>query len=314
MHPIRFGLFFPQVGQSFAQIVERSRLADRLGFDSVFFTDHMWSRGRPELDHLEAWTLMTAVATVTTRIRVGALVLCNSFRNPALLAKMASSLDVVSGGRLLLGVGAGWMEEEYAAYGYPFPSTRVRIEQLDEALEIIKRLWESGPATCEGKYYMVRNAVNLPRPRQSPHPPILIGGAGPRHMLRVVARHADIWNCPNNHAVQLPDRLETLRAHCKEIGRDPGEIEVSEQCVIVIARNEREFSEKFDFARRTVGTVFDCENAGFRGTPDQVVDQIRKRISQGVTYFTFLTGDLHSPESLELLAGEVLPAFRKAET
>jgi F420-dependent oxidoreductase-like protein len=310
VRPIRFGLFYPQVGQSFAQIADRVRLAERLGFDSVLFTDHLWSRGRRELDHLEAWTLITAVAAVTERIRVGALVLCNSFRNPALLAKMASSLDVMTGGRLLLGIGAGWMEEEYEAYGYDFPSTRVRIEQLEEALEIIKRLFTGEEATFQGKYYAVHNAVNLPRPIQRPHPPLLVGGGGERRMLRVVARYADVWNCPNNHAAELPQRVDVLRAHCAALGRDPREIEISEQCVIVIGRDERAFREKYDIARRTVGTVFDLENVGFRGTPEQVVEQVRQRIDQGVTFFTFLTGDLHDPETLQLLAERVLPEFR----
>jgi len=310
MRPIRFGLFYPQVGQSFAQIAERARLAERLGFDSLLFTDHMWSRGVPELDHLEAWTLMTAISAVTERIRVGALVLCNSYRNPALLAKMATSLDAVSGGRLLFGLGAGWMEEEYGAYGYRFPSTRVRIEQLDEALEIIKRLFTGDRATFQGKYYAVHDAVNLPRPVQRPHPPILIGGGGERLMLRVVARHADVWNCPNNHALELPRRLAALRAHCADVGREADEIEVSEQCVIVIGRDEQDFRERYGFARRTIGKVFDLENAGFRGTPEQVVEQINTRIAQGVTFFTFLTGDFHAPETLELLAEEVLPHFQ----
>jgi F420-dependent oxidoreductase-like protein len=310
MHPIRFGLFYPQVGQSFAQIADRVRLAERLGFDSVLFTDHMWSRGLPGLDHLEVWTLMTAIAAVTERIRVGTLVLCNSFRNPALLAKMAASLDVVSGGRLVFGIGAGWMEEEYAAYGYHFPSTKVRIEQLEEALEIIKRIFTVDSATFQGKYYAVRDAVNLPRPVQRPHPPILVGGGGERRMLRIVARYADVWNCPNNHAAELPRRLDALRAHCAAVGREPNEIEISEQCVIVIGRDERDFREKYEAARRTVGTVFDIENVGFRGTPEQVVEQVRRRVEQGVTFFTFLTGDLHAPETLELLADKVLPQFR----
>jgi len=309
MHPVRFGLFFPQVGLSFPLIKERAQLADRLGFDSILFTDHMWSRGLPELEHLEVWTLMSAVAALTERIRVGALVLCNSYRNPALLAKMASSLDALSNGRLLLGLGAGWMDEEYRAYGYPFPSVGTRIEQLEEALQIIKRLFAEPRATFQGKYYSVDDAVNLPKPAQQPHPPIIVGGAGETRMLRVVAEHADIWNCPNNHAVDLPRKLDVLRAHCSAVGRNPDEIEVSEQCVIVVGRDDKDFQEKYEFARQTVGKVFDLERCGFRGTPDQVVEQIQTRVAQGVTFFTFLLGDFHSPESLQLLAEKVLPEF-----
>jgi len=133
----KFGLFYPQVGQSFKAFRDRALLAEQLGYDSIFCVDHMWQRGMPEVDHLEAWTLLSALAASTEKIRFGALVLCNSYRNPALLAKMASSLDHISGGRLVLGIGAGWMDEEYRGYGYGFPSTLERIEQLDEALEVM---------------------------------------------------------------------------------------------------------------------------------------------------------------------------------
>lgn len=310
MRPVRFGLFFPQVGLPFATLLERARLAERLGYDSVLFVDHMWGRGRPEEDHLEAWTLMSAITAATQTLRVGSLVLCNSFRNPALLAKMAASLDSIGGGRLILGLGAGWMEEEYRAYGYPFPRLRARIEQLDEALEVVGRLLSEPRATFQGKYYAVEDAVNLPKPAQRPRPPILIGGAGERRLLRVVARHADIWNCPNNHAADLPRKLDVLREHCAAIGRDPAEIEVSEQCVIVIGRDERDFDRKWAQARATLGKAWEIEKAGFYGTPPRVVEQIRARTEQGVSFFTFLLPGNHDPESLELLAKEVLPALR----
>jgi F420-dependent oxidoreductase-like protein len=306
---VRFGLFFPQVGLPFEQIRDRAQLADRLGYDSILFVDHMWSRGLPQLDHLEAWTVMTATAALTERLRIGALVLCNSYRNPALLAKMASSLDVVSKGRLVFGIGAGWMDEEYRAYGYRFPPTRERIDQMEEGLEVIRRLFTEESATFQGKYYSVHDAVNLPKPVQKPHPPILIGGAGERFLLKVVARHADIWNCPNNHAKDLPRKLVVLRKHCASVGRNPDEIQVSEQCLVVIGRTERQAKEKWAAAKRLFGSVFDLSLA-FRGTPEQVIEQLQKRVSEGVTLFTLLHGDFHAPESLELFAEKVFPAFR----
>jgi len=310
MRPVRFGLFFPQVGVPFPAIKERAQLADRLGYDSILFVDHMWSRGLKDADHLEAWTLMSATAAVTERIHVGALVLCNSYRNPALLAKMASSLDVISSGRLLLGIGAGWMEEEYDAYGYAFPRPRVRIEQLEEGLQIMKRLFAEKRASFQGKYYSVAEAANQPKPLQRPHPPILIGGAGEKRLLKVVAQHADIWNCPNNHATELPRRLEVLRDHCADIGRDPDEIEVSEQCVIVLGESEQAFLAQWQAAKQRLGSVFDLEHTSFRGTPELVIEQLRKRVRQGVTYFTFLLSDFHAPETLRLFAEKVIPAFR----
>jgi F420-dependent oxidoreductase-like protein len=306
---IKFGIFFPQVGVPFALIKERAQLADRLGFHSMWFVDHMWSRGLLDLDHLDAWTLMSATAAVTERLGVGALVLCNSYRSPALLAKMVASLDNVSNGRVLLGLGAGWMEEEYRAYGYSFPSTRVRIEQLEEALAIIKLMLTEPRASFQGKYYAVDEAVNNPKPVQKPHPPILIGGAGEKLLLRVVAEHANIWNCPNSAAQALPQKLEILKRHCDAIGRDPQTIEVSEQCIMVLGRNEKDLRQKTEFAKQALGTVFDIEKTALRGTPDQLVEAIRHRNRQGVSFFTTLFGDLNQPETLELFAGKVAPAF-----
>ena len=305
---VKFGLFYPQVGQTFDAFRERSQLAEKLGYDSVFCVDHMWQRGMPEVDHLESWTLLSALAPVTERVRLGALVLCNSYRNPALLAKMASSLDQISGGRLVLGIGAGWMDEEYRGYGYPFPPTLERIEQLDEALEVIKRLFSEKCADFQGKYYTLDKAYNRPAAVQQPHPPILIGGGGEKFMLKVVARHADIWNVPNNHSAHLERRIAALHRHCESIGRDPAEIEISEQSFIVVGENQADYEKKWEMAKMLLGSAFDLDVA-LRGTPEQVVEQIQKRVQQGVTFFTFLTGDFHAPESLELIAEKVIPAL-----
>jgi alkanesulfonate monooxygenase SsuD/methylene tetrahydromethanopterin reductase-like flavin-dependent oxidoreductase (luciferase family) len=144
---------------------------------------------------------------------------------------------------------------------------------------------------------------------QKPHPPILIGGAGEKLILPIVARHANIWNCPNNHATALARRLDVLREHCQTVGRDPAEIEVSEQCVVVLGRDDKDFREKWDMATKLLGAVFDLEKTAFRGTPEQVVEQFQKRVEQGVTSFTFLLSDFHSPESLNLFAEKVLPSF-----
>lgn len=307
MHPIRFGLFLPQVGLSWERIRDTAVQADELGFDSVWFVDHMWMRGLTDLDHLEAWTLMSALASITRQVRIGTLVLCNSYRNPALLAKMASSLDHVSGGRFILGIGAGWMEEEYRAYGYQFPPPRIRIEQLDEALHIVKRLFTERRATFQGKYYSVVEAINFPKPRQQPYPPILIGGAGEKRLLRVVAEHANIWNCPNNVAAELPQKLSALRRHCEAVGRNFDELEISEQCVFLVGENRADVERKLAAAQALLGTVWDLKQA-FVGTPTELIRAFRERQRQGVTFFIGLFGDLNQRESLELFAREVIPA------
>jgi len=308
---VKVGLFFPQVNVPFHLIRERAQVAERLGYHSLWLVDHMWARGMPELDHLEAWTTLTALATATERLRLGTLVLCHSFRNPALLAKMASTLDVISNGRLELGLGAGWMEEEYTGYGYPFPPPKVRIEQLDEGIAVMKQLFTAGRANFEGKYYAVRDAANNPKPLQKPHPPILIGGAGEKLLLRVAAQHANIWNCPNNAATDLSRKIEVLKRHCDSLGRDFQEIEISEQCVCVLGANEKEFKEKWRLARQMLSGTFDLQKTAFRGIPDQVAEQLRARRAQGVTFFIVLFADFHAPETLHLFAEKVLPALHQ---
>ncbi|MBI3304030.1 MAG: LLM class flavin-dependent oxidoreductase, partial [Deltaproteobacteria bacterium] len=163
---IQFGLFQPQVGLPFSALKERALAGEEYGFHSIWFTDHMWVRGMPQVDFLESWTMMSAMAAATSRIRIGSLVICNSFRNPAFLAKMAASLDNISNGRLELGLGAGWMEDEYKGYGYPFPSGGVRANQLREGVEIIKKMFTEEKATYTGKYYNIDGAYNNPKPVQ----------------------------------------------------------------------------------------------------------------------------------------------------
>jgi alkanesulfonate monooxygenase SsuD/methylene tetrahydromethanopterin reductase-like flavin-dependent oxidoreductase (luciferase family) len=144
---------------------------------------------------------------------------------------------------------------------------------------------------------------------QQPHPPILIGGAGERRLLRLVAEHADIWNCPNNAALELQHKLDVLKQHCDAFGRDPATIEVSEQTIVVLGRTERDLRAKLQFAKRALGAVFDIDKTALRGTPDQLIDAIEARRRQGVTFFTMLFGDLNQPETLELFAEKVAPAF-----
>lgn len=310
MRETKVGLFFPQVGVPYSTMRERAQTADNLGYHSLWVVDHMWARGIPDMDHLESWTLMTALACATQKLRIGTLVLCNSYRNPALLAKMASTFDVISGGRLELGIGAGWMDEEYRGYGYPFPSVRERIEQLDEGLVVMKKLFTESRATFQGRYYSLDDAANNPKPVQKPHPPMLIGGAGEKLLLRVVAEHANTWNCPNNASTELARKIDALKGHCDAVGRDFDDIEISEQSICVLGENEKDFKAKWATAKQLLGAIFDLEKTAFRGTPEQVAEQLLDRRSQGVTFFTMLFSDFHDPETLQLFAENVLPALK----
>jgi F420-dependent oxidoreductase-like protein len=304
------GLFLPQAGLDFAALADRAEACEESGFHSMWLADHMWARGLPDVDFLEVWTALAALAARTSRLRLGTLVLCNAYRNPALVAKMASSLDHVSGGRLELGLGAGWMEEEFRAYGWHFASPRERVEQLEEGLEVIRRLFTESRSTFQGKYYALDDAANNPKPVQRPHPPITIGGAGERLLLRVVAKHADRWNCPMNDAVALEHKLEVLRAHCAEVGRDPGRITVSEQVMVVIGENEAELDRRWTFAKRAFATFADLDALAVRGTPDQVAEALRAKADRGVQLFTVMFGDLAPPETLRLFGERVLPQLR----
>jgi F420-dependent oxidoreductase-like protein len=223
--PIHFGIQTPQEGVSFDALVAHWRCADDVGFDSVWLDDHFYSVLRPRSEpQMEAWTLLAALARETQRTRIGILVSCNGYRNPALLAKMAATVDVLSNGRLIHGIGAGWFADEYEGYGYDFPDAPTRLAQLDEALAVQKALWTADRPSFDGRVYRVREAWCEPRPVQRPYPPILIGGGGERVLLRLVARHADMWNCPGEPG-ELARKIEVLRRHCAAEGRPVDAIE-----------------------------------------------------------------------------------------
>ena len=255
---------------------------------------------------------MSAMAAATSRIRIGSLVICNSFRNPAFLAKMAASLDNISNGRLELGLGAGWMEDEYKGYGYPFPSGGVRANQLREGVEIIKKLFTEEKATYTGKYYSVTDAYNNPKPVQKPYPPITIGAAAEQKMLKIVAQHADRWNCPAAVAHRVDKKWAVIAEYCQAVGRNAEEIEISEQVVTVLGKDKQDFQRKWPIAKQTLGRLADLEKTALRGDPAGVIEGIKAKNRKGVTLFTMVLSDITQADflsSLKLFAQEVLPAF-----
>src|SRR5258708_24747130 len=196
---IEFAFWSPQAGATVESSLVRAEMAERLGSQSFSLVDHFWTLGLPDVDLLEAITMMSAIAARTERVRIGTLVLCNSFRNPALLAKSLTTIDHISNGRLEVGLGAGWMEQEYRANGYEFPSVGTRLRQLEEGLQILTAMFTANRATFKGRYYAVADAPNNPKPVQKPHPPIMIGGAVEKVMLRLVAKYAERLNCPRGY-------------------------------------------------------------------------------------------------------------------
>ena len=266
--------------------------ADKLGFSSIYAYDHLIpfrSRDRNK-NIFECFTLLSALAAITERINIGQIVTCNSYRNPALLAKMLSTLDVISNGRLELGIGAGWYEQEYKAYGYFFPSDISRIKELDESLRIIKAMWTEEPsATVEGKYHRIREAICNPKPIQRPHPIIMVGGTGEEYLLKVVAKYADRYNLFFGAPDKVLRKISVLREHCHSIGRDYAEIQHSIVLPCIIKDTEEKVDQVLAQYRKKDKTMQEYLQylvGGIAiGTPEKVLQGIKKYIDIGVTHF-----------------------------
>jgi alkanesulfonate monooxygenase SsuD/methylene tetrahydromethanopterin reductase-like flavin-dependent oxidoreductase (luciferase family) len=304
--PFRCGVFLPLVGLDWTALRARAALVERLGFDSLWLDDHFWFPGAPDRPHLEVCTALAALAASTGRLTLGPLVLCQSYRSPALVAKMAASLAQVSADRFVLGLGIGWMEEEYRAYGYPWPKAGTRIAQLGEVLEIVRRMSREERASFRGRYHAIADAPSLPKPGRLP---ILVGGAGDR-VLQLVARFADAWNCPNPAWRELAAKRDALRRHCDAIGRDPAEVEISEQVIVVVGRSDAEVAREKERAMQCLAGFARFDGDCHVGTPPQIVEALLGRRALGVDTLLVMFGDFGGAAQLELFAHEVLPAVR----
>ena len=291
----------------YRSVLERTLLAERLGYHSVWLQDHLWQLRVPELDHPEA---IATMAARTDRIRIGNLVLCNSYRNPALLAKTLSTIDQLSDGRLEIGIGAGWFRREYEAYGYEFPSTGVRLAQLDEALQIMNLLFTQTAPSFSGRHYKIDRAYNFPKPTQKPRPPITIGGKGEQVLLRLVARYADRWNAVVSSAGEFDHKLRVLKQHCDSVGRDFHTLEISEQVLIFLGATEADVQRMWDEAGRHPLVAEMREVSAIRGVPAAVAEQLRERERRGVQMLILWFADFGLPETIELFAREVMPLMR----
>ncbi|HYK84300.1 MAG TPA: LLM class flavin-dependent oxidoreductase [Ktedonobacteraceae bacterium] len=267
-------------------------------FDSAWFVDHLQTESN---QLLEGWTAITYMSALYPQFQFGHAVLCQSFRNPALLAKMAATLQFMSGGRFILGIGAGWKEDEYTAYGYDFPVAGVRVEELEETLQIIKAMWQNERATFEGKHYRVVNAWCEPKP--DPLPPVMIGGAKPR-MLRLIARHADWWNVSWTTIENYRPQVVECERACEEIGRDPATLRRTwfGGCICAPTEDRLKALNKMGLTR---------EGGAFVGTPSQIADQMRPFIDLGVDYFMLSSGGFPDLTTLDMLVNEVLPAVNR---
>lgn len=267
-------------------------------FDAAWFIDHLQFG---DADVLEGFTALSYMAALHPQLKFGHTVLCQSFRNPALLAKMGATLQFLSGGRFLFGIGAGWHAEEYHAYGYAFPAAGVRVQQLAEALQIIKALWTEPQTTFTGKHYQVKAAYCEPKPE--PIPPIMVGAFGPK-MLRLTARYADGWNVSSTGIQRYRHLVGEFERACAEVGRDPTTVRRSWGGGCVCAPTEAQ-------VKRLAGTRYLSDEDDFNlvGTPMQLVEQMRPFIDLGVDYFMVDCGGFPDLTTLEMLVNEVIPAL-----
>ena len=266
---------------------------------------------------LECWTTLAALAAETERLRLIPMVLANPYRPPALLAKMASTLDVISNGRVELGIGAGGSRSDHLASGYPFPSTSMRVGMLEEAVDLIKKLWTQPLVDFEGRYYTLKGAGQDPKPVQQPHPPVLIGGHGERYLLRAVAKHADICNIGSGLSIdEHRAKLQVLERHCRLVGRDLAEIEVTHNTAVVIGEDPDRFDQlvarNAAHSNRSEADYRASLSNAVAGTPEQCVEQIRPYVEHGINYFFLVFPDPIPTESLDLFAEAVMPRFATA--
>ena len=277
--------------------------AERLGFDSAWLCDHLTLGGYC----LEAWTALSALSAETRHIRFGPMVLCNGFRNPAILAKMAASLDVISKGRLELGMGAGWYEPEYHAYNIPYPRTYARIRELREAVALIRKIWMEDKTTFQGKYYAVKDLVLDPKPVQKPHPRIWIGGFGEKFLLRTVAKLADGYILRRGATLEeWIHKMDVLKEHCKVVGRDFAEIRRAWVGPVFIGKTREEAlfklrTQTHPFRSRDKTPEHFAEESVV-GTPAECAQNMRKYIDAGATDFiaSFAGEELRDLKGLRL--------------
>ncbi len=327
---MRFGVFIPQgwrfdlVGiEPAEQWSTMSRLAQRAEagpWESIWVYDHFHTTPVPsdEPTH-EAWTLMAAFAASTSRVRLGQMCTCIAYRSPAYLAKVAATIDVISGGRVEMGIGAGWYEQEWRAYGYGFPPARERLRALDEGVQIIQQAWTTGSATLQGKVYQVDEALVRPLPLQPGGIPIWVAGSGEKVTLRIAAQYASYTNFTGTQEA-FRHKSEVLAGHCQRLGRDFDAITRSANYNIAIGRDEKEVADRLAWLRDRYTRTVGAEQAAAQlaayvgmpgvGTPEQIVEKLSALQADGMTYaITYFPELAYDTSGLELFEREVIPAL-----
>ncbi|MFD5424184.1 LLM class flavin-dependent oxidoreductase [Streptomyces sp. NPDC127084] len=313
----------------YPEMARVARAAESHGFDSVWLCDHFLTlspddyirsagiaagpesggtvqqSGSSSLPLLESWTALSALSRDTATVRLGTSVLCNSYRYPAVLAKMAATLDVISGGRLELGLGAGWFQQEYEAYGIPFPPARERVTALGESLQVMRRVWTDPHPAFHGDFYSIDGAVCDPPPLQKPHPPLWVGGEGPR-IHRIATRHADGINVRWWPAAKYAERRALLDRECEAIGRDPASLRLSITTLLAPTDSTAEQDELRARFKSIPGTGL------ITGTPQECLERIRTYQDAGIDHFLFTIPDIADSTYLDVVGEQILPHIKPA--
>ena len=327
---MRFGAFVPQgwrldlagidTDKHWPITLGVARDMERLGYESLWVYDHFhtWPRPTQQVTY-EAWTLMASLAAATDRVRLGQMCTCNTYRHPSYLAKVAASIDVISGGRLEMGIGAGWYEHEHDGYGYEFLSPGGRLGMLEEGIQIMKAMWTEEEVTFEGKYYNLRGGICQPKPLQKPHIPVWVAGGGEKVTLRIAAREASHTNFGPD-LESFSGKSEILRGHCEDVGTDFDRIVRSSNFNIMCAETEKGVAEKLAWLKAHMRQFLSDQTAADRfsslyeansGTPEQIVERLKSWQEAGLAYAIVNFADVaYDRSSLELFGRKVIPALR----
>lgn len=307
MSPIKWGLQSSPQNVSYGELPGLWRRADALGYDSAWLFDHFVPIfSDPSGPCFEGWTMLTALAAQTQRLHVGCLVTAMGYRNPGVLAKMGATLDVISGGRLELGIGAGWFEAEARAYGITFPDAKARLQQLDEGIQVIQKLWTQTLSDFQGMHFNLQQARCEPKPVQRPHPRIWIGGQGEKVTLRIVAQRADGWDMDMVPVEEYKRKLEALAGHCGAVGRNPNSVQKMIHFPGIIGYHEHHIQQRAESMARSWNT--DLEGLRQRvlvGTPEQAAAQLRPFRALGVEHFVLSVSPPYDLSMIELFVEEV---------
>ena len=309
---MKFGLFTSLSGMTWAQLQSLWQHIEETGWDAACVADHFMPNSRdPVEETLECWTALAGLAMATRRMRIGTLVVGNTYRHPAVVAKMAATVDILSGGRLICGIGAAWQKNEHEAYGIPFYTVGERLSRFEEACQVILGLWTEHKCTFQGKYYQLHDAPLYPKPVQKPHPELLIGGGGEKRTLRIAAKYATHWNCWAGPET-MQRKIQVLHEHCAAVGRDPATIMCSANMPLLFTDKPAEAEQLITSVNRRYGwSEPDVRDLLLAGSPAQIQEKIGRLRDIGINQIfipTFLPP--YTVEALDRLMTDVAPALR----